>query len=191
MKEGKLPKDLRSTAAIALSNTYRKDIKQESLKYLQVADSTGGKSLPPINELAKLSGNMVSGKQVFSTICATCHKIDNEGENFGPALSKIGSKLTKDALYLSIIHPDEGISFGYEGYVFKMKDANVVAGIITSETEEAVEIVMPGGIKKSYEKSAIASRTQMKNSMMPAGLHQTINQQQLIDLVEYLHGKKE
>jgi putative heme-binding domain-containing protein len=189
VKEGKLPNELKPIAAVALSNAYRKDIKQESLKYLQVADSAGGKSLPPINELAKLSGNSISGKQTFSTICATCHKIDNEGENFGPALSKIGSKLTKEALYLSIIHPDEGISFGYEGHVFKLKDGNVAAGIITSETEEAVEIVMPGGIKKTYEKP-IASRTQMKNSMMPSGLHQTITQQQLVDLVEYLHGKE-
>jgi putative heme-binding domain-containing protein len=191
VREGKLPKELKPAAGLALSNAYRKDIKQESLKYLQVADSTGGKSLPPINELAKLSGNPISGKQIFSTICATCHKIDNEGQNFGPALSKIGSKLTKDAIYLSIIHPDEGISFGYEGHVFKLKDGNVAAGIITSETEEAVEIVMPGGIKKKYEKPAIASRTQMKNSMMPSGLHQTMTQQQLVDLVEYLHSKKE
>ncbi|HEV8083972.1 MAG TPA: PVC-type heme-binding CxxCH protein [Chitinophagaceae bacterium] len=189
VKEGQLPKELKSTAAIALSATYRKDIRQESLKYLQVNESAGGKTLPTINELAKLNGNITSGKQIFSATCATCHKIDNEGENVGPALSKIGSKLTKDALYIAIIHPDEGISFGYEGYVFKMKDGNVVAGIITSETEDAVEIVMQGGIKKKLEKPAIASRIEMKNSLMPATLYQTLTQQQLVDLVEYLHSK--
>ncbi|MEO6289675.1 MAG: PVC-type heme-binding CxxCH protein [Ginsengibacter sp.] len=188
--ENQLPKELKSIAALALSNSYRKDIKQEALKYLPVSDSIGGKSLPPINELAKLNGNIDAGKQVFSATCISCHKIENVGENVGPALSKIGSKLTKDALYIAIIHPDEGISFGYEGYVFKMKDGNVDAGIITSETGEAVEIALQGGIKKKLEKSAIASRTQMKNSMMPANLYQTVTQQQLVDLVEYLHSKQ-
>ncbi len=191
VKAGQLPKELKSTAAIALSATYRKDVRQEALKYLQVSEVAGGKPLPTINELAKLNGDVTSGKQVFSATCGSCHKIDNEGENVGPALSKIGSKLTKDALYIAIIHPDEGISFGYEGYVFKMRDNNVVAGIITSETEDAVEIVMQGGIKKKLEKSSIASRTEMKNSLMPATLYQTLTQQQLVDLVEYLHSKTE
>ncbi|MDQ6843075.1 MAG: c-type cytochrome, partial [Bacteroidota bacterium] len=190
VKEGQLPKELIATATLALSNSYRKDIRQEALKLLPVADSASGKSLSPINELVKLNGNIAAGKQVFTTTCVTCHKIDNEGENFGPALSKIGSKLTKDALYISIIHPDEGISFGYEGTVFTMKDGNVIAGIITSETADAVEIVMPGGIKKKYDKSTIASRTKMKNSMMPATLYQTLSQQQLVDLVEYLHSRE-
>lgn len=191
VKAGQLPKELKSTAAIALSATYRKDIRQEALKYLQVSEVAGGKPLPTINELAKLNGDETAGKQVFSATCSSCHKIDNEGENVGPALSKIGSKLTKDALYIAIIHPDEGISFGYEGYVFKMKDNNVMAGIITSETEDAVEIVMQGGIKKKLEKSSITSRTEMKNSLMPATLYQTLTQQQLVDLVEYLHSKTE
>jgi hypothetical protein len=30
----------------------------------------------------------------------------------------------------------------------------------------------------------------MGNSMMPSGLYQTMTQQQLIDLVEFLHDKK-
>ena len=189
VKEKKLPKDMEPVAAIALSNAYRKDIRNEALKYFQVSYS-GGKSLPPINELAKLTGDVASGQQVFRTSCATCHKVDNEGANFGPALSKIGSKLTKDAILISIIHPDAGISFGYEGYIFKMKDGNVTAGIISSETGDAVELVMPGGTKKKLDKSLIASREKMENSMMPSGLYQTMTQQQLIDLVEFLHSKK-
>ncbi|MEO6719227.1 MAG: PVC-type heme-binding CxxCH protein [Ferruginibacter sp.] len=189
VKEKKLPEDMKQVAAIALSNAYRKDIKNEALKYFQVS-ATGGKSLPPIAELAKLQGNIVSGHQVYTATCATCHKIDNEGTNFGPALSKIGSKLTKDALLISIIHPDAGINFGYEGFVFKMKDGNVLAGIISSETEDAVELLMTGGTKQKIDKSAIASREEMENSMMPSGLYQTMTQQQLVDLVEFLYSKK-
>ncbi|MEO7961132.1 MAG: PVC-type heme-binding CxxCH protein, partial [Ginsengibacter sp.] len=190
LKQGKIPKDLRRNAAMALSNSYRKDVRQEALKFLPVSDTLSGKSLPAINELAKLDGNAAMGAKVFSATCSSCHKIDNEGESVGPALSKIGSKLTKEALYIAIIHPDEGISFGYEGYIFKMKDGNVLAGIVTSETGDVTEIVMQGGTKKKLEKTSIESKTQMKNSMMPANLYQTISQEQLVNLVEYLYSKK-
>jgi putative membrane-bound dehydrogenase-like protein len=190
IKEDRLPKELEATAAAGLSATYRKDIRQEALKYLQVAN-TAGPALPPINTLAKMTGDAGAGKQVFSKICSTCHQVGNEGAAFGPALTKIGSKLGKDALYLAIIHPDNGISFGYEGYVFKLKDGNTVAGIIASETEDAIEIVTPGGTKKKYEKAQLLSRKIMENSMMPSNLHQAISQQELVNLVEFLHAQQE
>lgn len=190
IKAGKLPKELEAAAAAGFANTYRKDMRQEALKYLQVSNA-GGKPLPPINALAKMNGDINNGKQVFSKICATCHQVGNEGAAFGPALTKIGSKLGKDALYLAILHPDNGISFGYEGYVFKMKDGNIVAGIISSETESAIEIVTSGGTKQKYEKSQLISRKMMENSMMPSNLHQTISQQELVNLVEFLHAQQE
>ena len=189
VKEKKLPKDMEPYAAATLSSAYRKDIKNEALKYFNVS-SISGKSLPPINELAKLTGNSIAGQPVFHNSCATCHKVDNEGQDFGPALSKIGSKLTKEAILISIIHPDAGISFGYEGYVFKLKDGSMQAGIISSETENAVEIVISGGMKRKMDKSQIASRQEMANSMMPSGLYQSLTQQQLVDLVEFLYSKK-
>ena len=114
----------------------------------------------------------------------------NEGANFGPALSQIGSKLTKDALYVAIMHPDAGISFGYEGFVFKLKDGSSVGGIIASETEDALEIVIPGGVKKQYNKTEIVSRKALENSMMPPNLHQAMTQQELVSLVEFLYAQK-
>ncbi len=186
IKEGKLPKELQATAAAGLSKTYRKEIRQEALKYLPV-NNVNGKPLPPINTLIALTGDPANGKQVFLKTCSTCHQVGAEGLAFGPALSQIGSKLTKDALYMAIIHPDNGISFGYEGYVFNMKDGNIVGGIISSETNDAIEIMSPGGSKKRYEKSQVASRKIMENSMMPSNLYQTITQQELVNLVEYLH----
>ncbi|HUQ97604.1 MAG TPA: hypothetical protein VM010_08060, partial [Chitinophagaceae bacterium] len=125
-----------------------------------------------------------------SSICATCHIAGEEGVRFGPPLSQIGSKLTKDALYVAILHPDAGISFGYEGYIFTMKDGSKQAGVIASETEDALELVMPGGVRKQFKKSEISSRKAMENSMMPSNLQLTMSQQDLINLVEFLYAQK-
>ncbi|WP_162053388.1 PVC-type heme-binding CxxCH protein [Pontibacter pamirensis] len=190
VRDGKLPKELEPAASIALAGAMRTGIRDEALKYLKVANATGGKPLPPISELAMRPGSAVKGKQVFLQSCGVCHQVGDEGANFGPALTQIGSKLTKDALYVSILHPDAGISFGYEGFLFKMKDGSEVAGIIASETEDEVELVFPGGMKSNLDKSNIASRKQMDNSIMPSNLQQAMSEQELVDLVEYLYSLK-
>jgi len=190
VRDGKLPKELEPAASVTLAGAMRTGIRDEALKYLKVANATGGKPLPPISELAMRSGSAVEGKKVFLQTCTVCHQVGKEGANFGPALTQIGSKLTKDALYVSILHPDAGISFGYEGYLIKMKDGSEVAGIIASETEDEIELVSPGGMKNRYEKSKIASRTEMEHSIMPANLEQGMSEQQLVALVEYLYSLK-
>ncbi|RPD46643.1 PVC-type heme-binding CxxCH protein [Paracnuella aquatica] len=190
IKKGQLPKDLQATAAAALSGTYRKDIRQEALKYLGGAGSKEGAELPPINQLAMQSGNISVGRQVFSTACATCHQVGAEGSPFGPALTQIGAKLPKEALYLAILHPDQGISFGYEGYTVQLKDGSTAAGIISSETATELELSLPGGIKKRYEKGQIASRKKMEHSMMPSGLQASMTRAELVSLVEYLYSLK-
>ena len=63
-----------------------------------------------------------NGKAVFQRICSTCHEVGDIGINFGPALSEIGGKLPKDALYTSIFDPNAGISFGFEGYELKLRE---------------------------------------------------------------------
>lgn len=189
IKGGRLPKAMEPTAAAALATTYRKDMRQEALKYLGGVPGKAG-ALPSISTLSQLKGDIAQGKKVYTTFCASCHKAGNEGAAFGPALSQIGSKLPKEALYMAILHPDQGISFGYEGYSFKLKDGNTAVGIVASETETEVELVLPGGIKNRVAKNTIASREQMQNSMMPAGLQAAMSQKELVSLVEYLASLK-
>ena len=190
LRENKLSGPLKAAAATALTTSYRKDIRSGALAFAPVTN-VGGKPLAPINELAKMEGDVAMGNAIFMKSCSSCHQVANQGVSFGPALTKIGNKLTKDALYVSIIHPDAGVSFGYEGHIFKMKDGNVVAGIISSETADAVEVNTPGGTKQKLVKSQIQSRKEMENSMMPATLYQTMSQQELVNLVEYLFSLKE
>jgi putative membrane-bound dehydrogenase-like protein len=188
VRENKISEELKPVAAGVMASVYRKGLRDEAAKYLQVS-ANEGKPLASIDELITRKGNPEAGKQVFQQQCQTCHQINGEGANFGPGLSEIGDKLPKQALYVSIIHPDAGISFGYEGYMLKLKDGSTAVGIISSETADGVELRMPGGVSSRYEKSNIVSKTQLDNSMMPA-LHQTMSEQQLVDLVEYLSTLK-
>ena len=188
VKSGRLPEELEPVAANKLFSVYREGIKTEAAQYLDRPAATAANSteLAPIAELATRRGDPAQGEVVYGQLCATCHVVNGEGIDFGPALSEIGDKLPKEALYTSIIHPSEGISFGYEGYLVRLKDGSQAVGYIASETEDAIELRMAGGMTSRYAKSEIASRTQLDRSLMPDGLYQAMTEQDLVDLVQYL-----
>src|SRR5690606_22717949 len=133
-----------------------------------------------------MEGDAGKGKVVFENVCQTCHQVDGKGTDFGPKLSEIGSKLPKEAQFVSIIHPDAGISFGYEGHIIKMKDGSTKVGIIASRTETDMDLKVPGGNIIKLKLNDIATQEQLENSLMPAGLENGMSTQELVDLVTYL-----
>ena len=192
-KAGKLPQSAKITASMALSMVRWPTIKVEAAKVLPLPFGQNAKPLPPISELAKRKGDVANGAKVFlreSVTCARCHKVGDQGIDVGPALTEIGSKLPKEELYGAILDPSAGISFGYEAWLVTMKDGNVAFGIIESETPEEISVKGPTGVVTKHAKGNVKSRAQQTISLMPPGLHLTVNEKDLVDLVEYLASLK-
>jgi putative membrane-bound dehydrogenase-like protein len=183
-KEKKLPDDLHLVASGVFQNAWRGTLREEAAKYLTVPGKSGA-PLPSIAVLVDKPGNAENGKSVFKNNCANCHIIRKEGTDFGPDLSEIGAKLSKEGLYSAIIFPDQGISFGFEAWRIKLNDGSTAFGRITSETEDKIEIQYLTN-KQTVLKADIASRTKLENSLMPSNLPSNMTEQELVDLVEYL-----
>ena len=188
-KENKIPLDLHVAAAGVFQSAWRSGVKEEGAKYLKLPGSKEGNALPPVAVLVDKSGSVENGKAVFTNTCSNCHQVNGQGVNFGPNLSEIGSKLSKEALYTSILFPDQGIGFGFEGYRFKMKDGSEAFGMITSETEDKVEIRYMN-TQQTLDPSRIVSRTKLTTSLMPSNLQSLMTEKELVDLVEYLGSLK-
>lgn len=189
LKENVLPGELKAAAIQILANTWRKAVRKEAVAYLD----GGGNSTqnhPPVKELITRKGNPEHGKSLFMQYCSVCHQAGARGTDFGPALSEIGDKLSREAQYLSIFYPSAGISFGYEGYTVKFKDGTETAGIISSKTETDLTLKFPGGGTQAYKMSNVASIKQMDESMMTPGLQEAMTTDQLVDLVEFLMALK-
>lgn len=183
LKKGEIPKELENTAAAILINANRSEIRKKAATYLKVSKGT---ALPPIDELVATNGDATNGKGIFENYCTSCHQVNGKGIDFGPNLSEIGSKLSKDGLYASIMFPNEGIGFGYEGFVIEIKDGSKLVGYINSNTEDDIELRQMGGITSSISKSDVVSIEELENSLMTSGLDQAMGKNNLIDLVEYL-----
>lgn len=188
-RANKIPQVMHVAAGGVFQAAWRGDIREEGAKYIKLPGSKEGAPLPAVSVLVNSEGNANRGKEVFKTLCSNCHQINNEGTNFGPDLSEIGAKLSKEALYNSILFPDQGINFGYEGYRIQLKDGSTVIGKIVSETEEQIDLQYITS-QQTVDKAQVVSRTKMETSLMPGNLHSSMSQQELVDLVEYLSGLK-
>ena len=146
--------------------------------------------MPEISEMVGMKGDVVKGSELFKTFCGICHQVKNEGVDFGPKLSAIGSKLSKEGQYLAILNPDAGINFGYEGWKVQTKNGSTYIGIITSTTDKELVLKMAGGTIQSIKIKDILSKTQMPNSLMPSGFNETLNKEELVNVVEYLMSLK-
>jgi len=90
----------------------------------------------------------------------------------------------------SILDPNAGISLGYESYSLELKSGDEAYGLLASDSADEVAIKDLKGIVTRYKKSEIASRRQMKTSIMPTGLQQGTTTQEFVDLVEFLSSLK-
>ena len=186
-KGGKLPAEVRDAVAAVLATATDETIRTEAATVIPM---TAAVKLAPVAELAKRTGDVTKGQVVYMTYCFTCHQVNGVGVDFGPALSEIGSKLAKEAMYDAVLNPSAGISFGFEGWEVTMKDGTVWTGMIASETDAELSLKVPGGILQKCAKGDVTGRKKLAASLMTPNLGTVIPEADLVDLVEYLGSLK-
>jgi putative heme-binding domain-containing protein len=192
-RDGKFPAEMKTAAASALALVQYPNLREQIAEHFPMPNALGGQPLPPISELVKAKGDVAKGKIIAEraeSSCVTCHQIGSVGVAFGPALSEIGGKLPKEAIFEAIINPNSGVTMGFETWQFTLKDGGAAMGIVRSETKDEIVVALPGGAAQKLAKSNVGQREKLANSMMPSGLNQALTQQDLVDLVEYLASLK-
>lgn len=185
---GKLPQELRFTAANLLLASADESIRREASQHLSLPASLNSQPLPPVAEMLKMRGDSARGRQIFQTTgtCAKCHKVQSEGKEVGPDLTEIGGKLSPDALFVSILDPNAGISHNYESYSVVTTSGNVLTGLLINRTDQSVTIRTPEAIDKEIPTEEIDELQKNKTSLMPADLQKLMSVQDLVDVVDYL-----
>ena len=186
LKEDRLAEEFKTTTVLKLMTSWNNEIRTNAPKFL----TAQGDGALDISKLVERKGNATHGKEVYATYCSSCHMAAGTGIEFGPELSDIGNKLSKQFLYSNIIYPSAGINFGFEGYSFKMKDGKTYTGYILSRTEDEITIKMMGGTQKILELQDISEQDALEQSLMTEGLANIMPEEDLVDLVAYLETLK-
>lgn len=140
------------------------------------------KLLPEIEK----PGNVANGKVLFSAMCATCHKIEGQGNVFGPNLDGIGAHPVRELL-THIVNPNLVVDDEHRTWNITMKDGTLHSALIASENEARVQIRMPAGVTLDLNTADIASREKGSNSLMPEGL-EGIGTENLRDIIAYIRS---
>jgi putative membrane-bound dehydrogenase-like protein len=188
-RQNQLPADLKPAATSALHLVQYSALQADIASLFPAPAALGGKPLPPISELVKTTGDINRGRIIAErpeSSCVVCHRIGDKGVDFAPALTEIGSKLAKEAIYDAIINPNSGLSMGFETTLLETSDGVSAVGIVRSETAGEIVLALPGGTSNRFDKGRITKREKLATSLMPSGLNQALTQADLTDLVEYL-----
>jgi len=184
---GNLADDLKFAAANALLSSSNTEIATTAAKYLELPATADSQPLPALSELVKRKGDAKAGRKIFETTgtCSKCHKVRGAGKEVGPDLSEIGSKLSREAMYVSILDPSAAVSHNFETYSILTLDGLAITGLLISETDEAVTLRNSEGIDKTIAQEDIEIFKKQKTSLMPQDLQKLLTVDQLVNLVEY------
>ena len=188
VKEGKLRGDVRALVAGTLRSSPDADIIKEAVDLFPLPMSKDQKPLPSIEELAKRTGTMASGEKLFRSVatCSNCHIVKGYGKNVGPDLSEIGSKLTREAMFVAILDTSAGISHNFESYILQTDSGDVATGLLVSQTEEEIVLKDAQGIERKFPRDEVEEFKKQEKSIMPENLHHNFDEQGLVDIVEYM-----
>jgi putative membrane-bound dehydrogenase-like protein len=185
---GKLDEGLRQAASAALHSSPVDQIRLRADKLFPLQKSVDAKPLPSIKQLARRTGDPQKGRIIFAKIgtCAKCHVVNGEGKDVGPNLSEIGAKLSRPALYESILFPSAGISHNFAAYTLVLANGNVMTGILTNRTADSIAIKDADAITHTYRASEVEEIKEQSISLMPADLQKAMTAEDLVNVVEYL-----
>jgi putative heme-binding domain-containing protein len=134
--------------------------------------------------------NFERGKSMFTvTMCATCHRFAGDGGSIGPDISGAGNRYTMRDFLENIISPSKVISDQYESHELKLKNGTTVIGRIVGEEAGKVRVAInPFAVQDAMAvpTADIASKKPYGVSMMPPGLINALNAEELKDLIAYV-----
>ena len=140
---------------------------------------------------AKLTGrDFAQGKAMFAaTACIFCHRFNGDGAGIGPDISGAGNRYSVKDLLENIIEPSKVISDQYGTEQLTMADGEVIIGRVVAEDPNRYSVMTnpfaPDELARP-EIVKVRSRKPYPISMMPAGLANALNPDELQDLVAYL-----
>ncbi len=147
--------------------------------------------VPMVEKGLKAGGrDFDAGRKMFAaTSCFACHRYDNEGGAAGPDLTAIAGRFSQKDLLESIVDPSKEISDQYGAVEIDTLDGKKVVGRIVNLNGDNImvntDMLNPNG-QVTVSRKDIDLMKPSKLSMMPAGLLDTLKEEELLDLLAYL-----
>jgi putative heme-binding domain-containing protein len=142
------------------------------------------------NVSAQKSFDFENGKKMFAAaLCSQCHRVGDLGGAQAPDLSGVGSRMNPADLLMSIIEPSAVVSDQYANSEISRVDGGKTIGRILNEEGDKLQLAVNAfdpSVQVSVSRSDILAIDRSAVSPMPVGLVNSLNEQELADLVAFL-----
>lgn len=134
-------------------------------------------------------GNPARGRTLFDNSCAKCHRLFGTGGQVGPELT--GSQRSNlHYLIENIVEPSAQLADTYRLSVLRLEDGRVLMGVVLQKNDQTLSL-QTAEEKVTIPVSEIEEMQQTTKSLMPEGLLDTLNEQQVRDLFAYLQSTQQ
>jgi putative heme-binding domain-containing protein len=137
--------------------------------------------------------DLARGARLFVEVgCAQCHRFGTNGGIAGPDLTGVGGRFDRRALLESILEPSRVVAEVYRTVTVTLKSGAIHEGRILEEDATTILLatnpVDPSGARQRLRKNDVASQSISTHSSMPAGLLNTLNRDEIVDLLAWLES---
>ncbi len=135
--------------------------------------------------VANGAGGAEKGKIIFTQRCALCHTLFEEGGKVGPDLTGY-ERSNPDFWLVGVLDPSVEIREGFGAYICKLKDGQILMGLIDKQDAGGVVLKDVVGQKHAAKQPDIESLEASPVSLMPEGLLQGLSDAELRDLFAWM-----
>lgn len=147
-------------------------------------------------KLLSRRGDADQGRKVFfgsaaeGGLCSRCHRVGDEGNAYGPDLTRIATKHDRAALLENILYPSKVIDPQFATYLLRTKKGQTATGLLVKKTDDEVIIKDVQGKETRFAADQVDRLTTQPISSMPDSLLSGLTEQQAADLLEFLSSRK-
>ncbi len=171
--------EARSTPAAQSAAAERKFVKKWTLD-----------ELVPMVESGLKRRDYDRGHVLFGAAkCFSCHRFNNEGGGLGPELSGLAGRFSVRDLLESVVAPSKTISDQYQAVMIATSDGQVVTGRIVNLQGNNMMVcpdMLDPGRMINVPRDKVEEMKASPVSLMPEGLLDTLDRDEVLDLVAYL-----
>ncbi len=189
---------LEHDAASILENVSKAHRDSSSLVNAVLHPETINEHRPKLDDTAAWTKRLTSlpdrpdaaaGRRIFFhskvALCANCHRYDGRGNVVGTDLTLLSRQGEAKSILQSILQPNQNVAPQFYTTLLELDDGSVFSGILLRSS--SVDVFRDSaGKERTFTKSEIVQRKELKTSLMPTGLVEQMTDQEIADLLAFL-----
>lgn len=136
-----------------------------------------------MRQTERMPGNLEAGKTLYDQKCASCHGAQTA---LGPSLAGVAKRFSRMDLGTAIFEPSRDVSDRYRAVRILTVDGEVYTGLVVYSAADGTTISTATGQIIRVNKDDLEELAYSTESIMPSGLLDDNNDQELANLMAYL-----